>query len=213
MLVVAPGTLSALIKHSYEKKTLVHWRLVIATALMSAVYILQVIWLSHERKDHGYNVFDWNECLMFNIVSWLWPLCTIPTLLYTWHLYDMVERAVKPDGVRYSFWPRSGLVAIAAISNLVTTLLFGLYNALFNWYFEPGTHHDMELAKHYALTKNHIVVYMFWSTSLCCVSSAGLLGGTIYWVQRMTKSDSTIGLKADALNFRMVIGHIVLLLS
>jgi hypothetical protein len=47
MLIIGPSTLSALLKHSYEKGTLVHWRLIVSTALMSGMYVLQLIWLVH----------------------------------------------------------------------------------------------------------------------------------------------------------------------
>jgi hypothetical protein len=40
-----------------------------------------------------------------------------------------------------------------------------------------------------------------------------LLGGTVYWAHKMTCFDVTSGLKADALNLRMVFGHIGLLLA
>jgi hypothetical protein len=35
MMVISPGTLSTLISHLYRKKTLVHWRLILAIAMMS----------------------------------------------------------------------------------------------------------------------------------------------------------------------------------
>jgi hypothetical protein len=44
---------------------------------------------------------------------------------------------------------------------------------------------------------------------MCCIGSAGFLGGTIYWAHRMTLNES--GLKASALSMPTVIGHIVLL--
>jgi uncharacterized Tic20 family protein len=48
---------------------------------------------------------------------------------------------------------------------------------------------------------------------LCCIGSVCLLGGTIFWVRRMTFSKDSSGLQADSFNLKMVFGHIALLLA
>jgi hypothetical protein len=92
MLVIGPGTLSALIRNWCEVRLMVHWRLIIATSIMSVIYILQIIWLAHLGYDKG----DWSDDLIFCLFLDLWPLSMIPTLLYAWQYYDMVETAANP---------------------------------------------------------------------------------------------------------------------
>jgi hypothetical protein len=48
---------------------------------------------------------------------------------------------------------------------------------------------------------------------LCCIGSVGLLGGTVFWVRKMTFLNDASGLQAEALNLKMVFGHIALLLT
>jgi hypothetical protein len=48
---------------------------------------------------------------------------------------------------------------------------------------------------------------------LCCVGSVVSLVGAVYWVRRMTFTEEASGLKADAVNLKMVFGHIALLLA
>jgi hypothetical protein len=94
---------------------------------MSTTYILQMIWLSHVRIGHAYNPYDWDENLKDSLFSELWPLVTIPTLLYTWQYYDMVERTANPKGKHNGFWARAFLVAVAALGTLISTGMNGYY--------------------------------------------------------------------------------------
>jgi hypothetical protein len=145
---------------------------------------------------------------------YLWPLGTIPTLLYTWQYYEMVEGAANPNGKRQTFWLRAGFVAVTTIGTLVATGMQGYYYALSFWYIEPiDGHFDHELSDYYCYLKNYMYDLMCCFSGLCCVGSVVMLGGTIFWVRKMTLSKDTSGLQADALNLRMVFGHIALLLS
>jgi hypothetical protein len=130
MLVIGPCTLSALIRHLYQKRTLAHWRLILATAVISTQYILQMVWLANYRYGHRNNNYVWNENLKFYLFYYIWPLGTIPTLFYTWQFYDMVEGAANPKGKRPGFWPRAAFVAVATLGTLLATGLRGYYNAL-----------------------------------------------------------------------------------
>jgi hypothetical protein len=100
---------------------------------------------------------DWNENLRNTLLSNLWPLNTIPTLLYTWQYYDMVERAASPNGKRLGFWPRTVIITIVIISTLLITGMHSYCNALSIWYLEPEPdyeHFNIKLAKHYKKLTN-----------------------------------------------------------
>ena len=51
----------------------------------------------------------------------LWPLGTIPTLIYTWQFYDMVEKAANPTDERRGFWLRAGFVAFTVLGTIIAT--------------------------------------------------------------------------------------------
>ena len=126
----------------------------------------------------------------------------------------MVEGAANPKGKRPGFWLRAAFVAVAALGTLVATGMKGYYAALEIWYLEPGAgHFNAGLAKHYNHLQIKMSYFMCGFAGLCCVGSVGLLGGTVFWVRKMTLSKDTCGLQADALNLKMVFGHIALLLA
>jgi hypothetical protein len=126
----------------------------------------------------------------------------------------MVETAANPKGKRSYSWLWATFVAIASLSTVATTGLYGYYEALAYWYVLPGGGHlDVEAAKHYSNISYWMHVSMSGSASLCCIESVCLLSGTVFWVRKMTLSEDTSGLKADALNLKMVFGHIALLLT
>jgi hypothetical protein len=51
-----------------------------------------------------------------------------------------------------------------------------------------------------------------FSSILCCLGSAGLLGGTIYWTRKMTLDTDEKDLQGRSLNLYMVGGHIFMLI-
>jgi hypothetical protein len=78
------------------------------------------------------------------------------------------------------------------------------------WYSEQG---DSDLSNHYENLAKYSYHFSCGFAGLCCVGSVGLLSGTVFWVRKMTFSNEASGLKADALNLKMVFGHIFLLFA
>jgi hypothetical protein len=173
-----------------------------------------MVYLSHWRHGHSYNPYVWNENLRLALLMNLWPFGTLPTLLYTWQYYDMVERAANPKGKRSGLWLRASFVAVATLGTFVTSAMRCNYNALNFWYFLPGSgHRNEDLARLYFNLESRMFTFVCIFAGLSCLGSVSLLGGTIFWVRKMTISEDTSGLQANALNLKMVFGHIALLLS
>jgi hypothetical protein len=62
----------------------------------------------------------------------------------------MVERAANPKGKRPGFWPRAAFVSVAALGTIITAGLFGYYDALELWYYNPNSgYFNINLAAHY----------------------------------------------------------------
>ena len=102
--------------------------------------------LTHQRSGHEYNIFEWNELLKYTIFSKVWPLSTLPTLLYTCQYYDMLETAVNPNGTPLSFWIRTGCIVFIALGTVLATVFQDYCSVLYTWYYEPfGGHYDQEL--------------------------------------------------------------------
>ena len=132
---------------------------------------------------------------------YLWPYSTIPTLLYTWQYYSMVERAVNSKSTRFGFWVQASFVAVVSLGITVTTFLEQYYLSLGLWYLEPGSGH-FDAAKSASLKGATHTVFLFVgaSVSLCCLGSAAFLCGTIYWVHKMTCNRNSTELQAGGLN-------------
>ena len=47
MIGISIGTLNGLLKHAYEEKTVVYWRLLIAATILVTTYVLEMCWLAH----------------------------------------------------------------------------------------------------------------------------------------------------------------------
>jgi hypothetical protein len=79
---------------------------------------------------------------------------------------------------------------VAAIGNFLTTGMCQYYAALSMWYDELGSgHRDTDLAEHNRNLSNQLFYVYCGFTVLCCLVSAGLLGGTIFWVRKMTLTE------------------------
>ena len=71
-------------------------------------------------------------------------LSMLPTLLYTWQYYDMVEAAANKKCTRLGFWIKTMLVTFVGLGNLIATGFSDYYAASFLWHLEPE-HFDIEL--------------------------------------------------------------------
>jgi hypothetical protein len=58
----------------------------------------------------------------------------LPTLLYTWQYYDLVDKIANPDRSCCAIWFRSAFVTATGFGTVVATLLFDYFNALESWY-------------------------------------------------------------------------------
>jgi hypothetical protein len=86
MLVIGFGTMSLLIWYSAVKRTLIYWRMVLATAVMTTLYFLMLLYLHRNaREGHKPDIFhEWNLALENINFEYLWPFSVIPTVLYSW---------------------------------------------------------------------------------------------------------------------------------
>jgi hypothetical protein len=74
----------------------------------------------------------------------------IPTLIYSWQFYDLVELAANPEGNRRGFWLRASFVMVASLGIVVITLIRDYYTALATWYAEPSSgHFSPKYSSHY----------------------------------------------------------------
>jgi hypothetical protein len=120
-------------------------------------------------------------CWMQNI----WPYTVLPTMLYTWQYYDLVDKVANPGRSCYAFWVRTCFVATAGFGTVIATNLASLSNAAYLWYVQPF-HFDKSKAFHYTLLMAKYNRLSFWFLVSVCLLSIGLLGGTIYWVRSLT---------------------------
>jgi hypothetical protein len=134
MVVISFGAFSATVLHAIKHKTLIYWRLTLATAIMTTVYIIQIIWLSHWRHGHAYNSLVWSWDLVYNVFYNTWPYTALPTLLYTWQYYELVDRVANPNRSCCAFWLRAAFVAVASFGIVIVTLIYDVYAALAFWY-------------------------------------------------------------------------------
>jgi hypothetical protein len=52
MVSVSFALFCAVSRHAINRKTLVYWRLLLAAAIMTITYLLQIVYLSHLRSNH-----------------------------------------------------------------------------------------------------------------------------------------------------------------
>ena len=148
MLCVSFASLSSVVHHAFRYRTMVYWRLVIAQAVMSAVYFCHGITVSHMRL--GYNPEAWQDYFIRAVCSNLWPFAVLPTMFYTWQYYEMMMRAANPKITCSYFWVRAILVAVASLGIIGATLANGVLYAFGSWYIFPGSgHFDIVLANKY----------------------------------------------------------------
>jgi hypothetical protein len=63
-------------------------------AMVFAIYTMQLLSLADIRIGH--QVVDWNGLLVSCIESNSWPYSVIPTMLYCWQYYDIMEFVAVP---------------------------------------------------------------------------------------------------------------------
>lgn len=141
-----------------------------------------------------------------------WPYTVLPTLLYTWQYYDMVEIFANANRSVYLWWVRSAFVVCLMISLVSMTLLNDYGYTWTYWYIEIFSNHfDLEKADNYAYYTNRFRISMGSLMGLCCLASAAQLGGTVYWVRHMMVSqDSSV--MTGSLNLPFASTHIFLLI-
>jgi hypothetical protein len=83
MLIISFASLSAVVYHAVIKRTIIYWRLLLAAIITNSLSILQLVYLSHQRKGHKYDFFEWGQNLQEIVLNNLWPFTVMPTLLYT----------------------------------------------------------------------------------------------------------------------------------
>ena len=170
-------------------------------------------YLTHLRPGHEYNNYERDELIKSTIYYHMWPLSTLMTLVYTWQYYDMVETVANKKVTSSSFWMRTSLVVILVLATMISTRVFDYYFALSIWYFEPSSGHlNLKLANHYINTQKIALFFIASSVCLCCIVSAGFLGGVIYWAHQMTITKDMSELRAGSINYLMVFVHIGLIL-
>ena len=192
MIVVSFATLCAVMRHAIETKSMVYWRLIFMTALMTLIYLLQYECLSHERENKGFNVQNWTQSLINKILIQLWPFTLIPTLIYTWQYYDLVNRIANPNRTKLGYNLRTASVFVASLGIVTSTLLRDYFVTQEGWYSQLETGHlNLGKAEHFLSLQNTASNYIIAFSVLSCSGSASLLGGTIYWVKTMTKKQAS----------------------
>jgi hypothetical protein len=122
----------------------------------------------------------------------------IPTLLYTWHNFEVISKATNPE--RNKAWFYSLLV-------FITTICVGVV-VISLWYVWSW----------YSLTYPFIVDY---TSANCCIAvvlicyctAACLLGGTIWKARGLSRKRDQLLIQTGPLNKRLVVLHIALLLA
>jgi hypothetical protein len=143
MLIISFSALNAIVRHACEKRTLIYWRLIVATILMTSIYLLQLTFLSHKRYYHKYDQHDWSDLLLNEIVDQLWPFSVLPTLLYTWQYYDLVDVVSNHKRTKWGIVIRGATVVIGCLCTFSTIVIRDYYYASEIWYQEIfGGHHD-----------------------------------------------------------------------
>jgi hypothetical protein len=108
----------------------------------------------------------------------------VATLLYAWQYYDLVITAANPKGKRTGLWFRAAGVTMASLGTVIATGFMDVYFTLWVWYIRPlYGHFNPKLAAHNHDNFQYASYIVFGFVSLCCIWSALLLGGTIYWVR------------------------------
>lgn len=137
MVVISFSTLCALLKYSWQERTSVYFRLIVAAALMNLTYIATLANFTHLRTGH-HRFNSWFGILFAEVSAYLWPLLSIPTLLYTWQIYDLIERAANMKEERkWGFWLRSGIIGLIALGVFSLTIYADVYGAMGIWYKYP----------------------------------------------------------------------------
>jgi hypothetical protein len=113
----------------------------------------------------------------------------IPSLLYTWQYYDLVDTVANPSRSCFAFWLRAIFVSCASFGTIVATFLYSLCVSFLAWYLQPKNF-NKSLIAHFTTLYPLLDKIIFYFTALCCLLSIGFLGGTIYWVITLTKKQN-----------------------
>jgi hypothetical protein len=135
MLCVSFASLSSVVHHAFRYRTMVYWRLVIAQAVMSAVYFCHGITVSHMRL--GYNPEAWQDYFIRAVCSNLWPFAVLPTMFYTWQYYELVS-TVAGSVNKCWFLARIILVFVTAAGLITVTLILDYYTTGLTWFAKFG---------------------------------------------------------------------------
>jgi hypothetical protein len=122
--------------------------------------------------------------LLTTVFTYLWSFTVLPTLLYTWQYYDLVERLASDQAtctVLRTLW-----IIFVFFGILGFTLLQDYTQSLGFWFVEPFTDHfDLRIASHYQLLSNKMIFGIGIFVSLSLLTSAIFLAGTIYLVKKL----------------------------
>ena len=212
MIGVNFSTFCALIKNCYDKGAVRYWKLILATSIMTTIYVLAMVELTHHRVDHGYNAYKWNQLLRNGLFGYTWPFGIISTVLYTWQYFDLVAVVAYPDMkcCAIAVWLPACVVVLSILGLTTIILSMDYYEARIIWLAEPLTPH-FHIQKANQMYYNifcPLEVALSWALICNSLISSVFLGGTIFMVRQIKESDT---LKADSFNLYMVLGHITLL--
>jgi hypothetical protein len=125
-----------------------------------------------------------------------WAIRVIPPLLYTWQFYDVVEPISCPNRSKSLYFVRQGVTVVILALTVVTFILDNLWNAKMIFYLHPS-HLNSPLSEHFADLAANLRHYTAISQVSCCVLSSIYIMGTVFLVDRLSKTEQFQGMKLD----------------
>lgn len=149
---------------------------------MCLIYVFSVVSANETRQQLKFT--DKASLFQFVSFSFAWPYTALPSLLYTWQYYDLVDRVASRPPSKTSFYIRAACVVIVS-GGLICATIANAYYAACNIYYSDLV--DVSNAQHYERLVTTSIKFVCGFVGLCLLGSALLLAGTIYQVHRMTR--------------------------
>jgi len=126
-------------------------------------------------------------------------ISVIPTLMYTWHNFDVLGRASNPQMSKFLYYSRFAYIALISLGVIILPQWLALCS------FNNGGY-NLGICSTERISSISIVV-------ICYFSAACFLGLTIFKAKRLARKKDQLMIQTGSLNIKLIVLHITLLLG
>ena len=166
--------------------------IMLLTYLMTAQYLLTL------TPYYKFKLSTLWGNILYNMEVGTWAIRVIPTLLYTWQFYDVVEPLCFPNRSNILYYSRQGFTFGILGLTIITFFLNNIWSAKIIWFLRPNSF-DLHKSDLYAKFDGNLRFYQAFSQVACCFLSTVYILATVWLISRLSQTEQFQGMQLDKL--------------